>query len=95
MLMVSIKVLLFATFREKYGTKEVSLAFDGSLEGFLEALSKRFGREIVNDIFDSEAKRFRNNLIIMINGRNLKDIKEEVKFKDNDTVAIFPPVAGG
>ncbi|MEM3402986.1 MAG: MoaD family protein [Nitrososphaeria archaeon] len=93
--MVSIKVLLFATFREKYGAKEVSLTFDGSIVGFLDALRRRFGDGIINDIFDSEAKRFRNNLIIMINGRNLKDIKEGVNFKDNDTVAIFPPVAGG
>jgi molybdopterin converting factor small subunit len=32
----------------------------------------------------------------MINGRNIKDLKkEEITLKDNDVIAIFPPLAGG
>jgi len=30
----------------------------------------------------------------MINGRNIKDLKE-IKIKDGDIIAIFPPLAGG
>ncbi|MGB9727713.1 MAG: MoaD/ThiS family protein [Nitrososphaeria archaeon] len=93
--MVSVKVLLFAIFREKYGVKEASLDFDGTLDGFLKALGERISPKLVEDIYDPEIKRIKNNLIVMVNGRNVKDIKGELRFNEGDTVAIFPPVAGG
>jgi molybdopterin converting factor small subunit len=31
----------------------------------------------------------------MINGRNIKDLGEKIEIKDNDVIAIFPPIAGG
>jgi molybdopterin converting factor small subunit len=31
----------------------------------------------------------------MVNGRNIKDLKGEIILKDNDVIAIFPPLAGG
>jgi MoaA/NifB/PqqE/SkfB family radical SAM enzyme len=31
----------------------------------------------------------------MINGRNIKDLEGKIKIKDNDVIAIFPPIAGG
>lgn len=93
--MVSVKVLLFAIFREKYGIKETELEFDGTLNGFLKALGEKISPKLVEDIYDPESKYIKNNLIVMINGRNVKDIKGELKFNNGDTVAIFPPVAGG
>lgn len=93
--MVSIKVLFFAIFREKYGLKETKLEFNGTLDGFLIALGKKVSPEIVEDIFDSHVKEIRDNLVVMINGKNVKDIKGKIKFNNNDVVAIFPPVGGG
>lgn len=93
--MVSVKVLLFAIFREKYGIKETNLEFDGTLHGFLNALGEKISPKLIEDIYDAELKQIKSNLIVMINGRNVKDIKGEPKFNNGDTVAIFPPVAGG
>jgi len=93
--MPSVKVLLFATFREKYGVKEASLEFDGTLKGFLDALGKKISPKLVEDIYDATSEQIKNTLILMINGRNVKDMKEEIRFQDKDVVAIFPPVAGG
>ncbi|MGQ9781448.1 MAG: MoaD/ThiS family protein [Nitrososphaeria archaeon] len=93
--MPSVKVLLFATFREKYGVKETSLEFDGTFDGFLNALGDKISPRLVEDIYDEASKQIKNTLILMINGRNVKDMREEIKFQDKDVVAIFPPVAGG
>ncbi|MEM0054519.1 MAG: MoaD/ThiS family protein [Nitrososphaeria archaeon] len=93
--MVSVKVLLFAIFREKYGIKETELEFDGTLNGFLKALGEKISPKLVEDIYDPDSKHIKSNLIVMINGRNIKDIKGDLKFNNGDTVAIFPPVAGG
>jgi len=92
---ISVKVMLFASFREKYQTKETILEFDGTLEGFLEELGKRFGTPIIRDIYNYKKKAIRNDLIVMINGRNVKDIKDQITFNNRDNVAIFPPVCGG
>ena len=92
---ISVKVMLFASFREKYGIKEIILEFDGTLEGFLEALGKKFGAQIIRDIFNHEKRTIKNDLIVMINGRNVKDIKDQIIFNNGDNVAIFPPVCGG
>ncbi len=93
-IMVSVKVMFFARFREKFNCRETTLDFNGSLKGFFAALSDRFSPELVNNLVDS-SDRIRDDLIVMINGRNIKDIKEGIKFKDGDKVAIFPPVGGG
>ena len=38
---------------------------------------------------------YRDDRIITINGRNIKDIKDEIRIKEGDVIAVFPPVAGG
>lgn len=93
--MVSVKVLLFASLRDKYGIKETVLNFDSTLDGFLNALKEKIGPSIIEDIFDPVKKQIKDNMIITINGRNIKDIKGELKFNENDVIAIFPPLAGG
>ncbi|MEM2489177.1 MAG: MoaD/ThiS family protein [Thermoplasmata archaeon] len=93
--MVSVKVLLFASLRDKYGIKEIVLNFDSTLNGFLNALKEKIGPGIIEDIFDPIKNQIKDNMIVTINGRNIKDIKGEIKFNENDVIAIFPPLAGG
>jgi molybdopterin synthase sulfur carrier subunit len=85
---------LFATLREKYGKKRVEVEFNGDLHAFFEAASKILGPEFLEDVY-SGGKNFRKDRLITVNGRNLKDMKEEPKLKDGDLIAVFPPIAGG
>ncbi|MEM2273386.1 MAG: MoaD/ThiS family protein [Candidatus Bathyarchaeia archaeon] len=91
----SVKVLLFATLRKKYGVKELVVSCDGTIIGLIESASKILGESFIDDVYDKERGRVRDDIIFTINGRNIKDLREEIKLKDQDVVAIFPPLAGG
>lgn len=92
---VSVKVLLFATFRKKYRSKELIIECDGTVKGLVESASKILGGEFYSDVYNSECGMVRDDLIFTVNGRNIKDLKGDIELKDGDVVAIFPPLAGG
>ncbi len=93
--MVSVKIMLFATLRSKYKTRELTVACDGTLLNMIENASKILGPEFVDDVYDKKRGKIRDDMIIMVNGRNIKDLEGEITLKDNDVIAIFPPLAGG
>lgn len=93
--MASVKIMLFATLRSKYKTRELTVKCDGTLLNLVENASKILGPEFIADVYDSKKGKVRDDMIIMVNGRNIKDLKAEVTLKDNDVIAIFPPLAGG
>ncbi len=87
---------LFATLRQKYGVKRVEVEFEGSLHDFFKAVSRILGDGFLEDVYSDIGKReFRSDRLITVNGRNLKDMKEEPKLKEGDLIAVFPPIAGG
>ena len=90
----TVKVRLFATLRKKYGVKELTVKCDGTLRGAIENTSKIIGEGFLKEIYDEKQGKVKENMIIMINGRNIRDLKE-IKIKDDDIIAIFPPLAGG
>lgn len=92
---VLVKVLLFATFRKKYGVKELTVNCDGTVKGLIESASKILGEDFLNDVYDIEREKVRDDLIFAVNGRNIKDLGGDVRLKDQDVVSIFPPLAGG
>jgi molybdopterin synthase sulfur carrier subunit len=87
--------MLFATLRSKYKTRELIVACDGTLLNMVENASKILGPEFVDDVYDKKRGKVRDDMIIMVNGRNIKDLEGEITLKDNDVIAIFPPLAGG
>ncbi len=92
---MKVKIKLFATLREKYGKKEIVVDAEDFKDAFYKA-SEVLGKEFLKEIFQNEElKEFRDDRIITINGRNIKDIKDEIKIKEGDIIAVFPPVAGG
>ncbi|MEM2321464.1 MAG: MoaD/ThiS family protein [Candidatus Bathyarchaeia archaeon] len=92
---VSVKILLFATLRDKYHTKELVVNCNGSIKSLIESASEVLGKEFLRDIYDEELGKIREDITLMINGRNIKDLKGNIVLKDQDVVAIFPPLAGG
>jgi len=92
---VSAKIVLFATLRRKYGVRDVVVDCDGTLEGLIESVSKVLGKRFLDDVYDSRRGGVRKDIIFMINGRNIKDLKGRVEIRDGDVIAIFPPLAGG
>ncbi len=87
---------LFATLREKYSAKKVEVEFSGSIHDFFISASKKLGRELLEDVYsDLKNRVFRDDRMITINGRNIKDIKGIPELKDGDNIALFPPIAGG
>jgi len=90
----TVKVRLFATLRKKYGVRELTVKCDGTLRGAIENASKIIGEGFLKEIYDENQGKVKENMIIMINGRNIRDLKE-IKIKDDDIIAIFPPLAGG
>jgi len=87
--------MLFATLRSKYKTRELTVACDGTLLNMIENASKILGPEFVDDVYDKKRGKIRDDMIFMVNGRNIKDLEGEITLKDNDVIAIFPPLAGG
>lgn len=92
---ISAKILLFATLRKKYGAKSLNVKCDGSVRNLIENASKILGSSFLDDVFDKGHDKRRGDMIFMINGRNIKDLKGKIEIKDGDEIAIFPPLAGG
>lgn len=87
---------LFATLREKYGVRKLDIEFSGTLHDLFEKASEKLGSEFLEDVYSNVERRiFRDDRIITINGRNIKDIKKIPDLKDGDNIALFPPIAGG
>uniref|UniRef100_A0A7C3RME8 MoaD/ThiS family protein n=1 Tax=Archaeoglobus fulgidus TaxID=2234 RepID=A0A7C3RME8_ARCFL len=89
---MKVRIELYATLREKYG-KSIEVECDGTLKGAFIAASKILGDDFLKEVFD-ESGNFRNDRIITVNGRNIKDEMIE-RLSENARIAVFPPVAGG
>ncbi|MEM1578296.1 MAG: MoaD/ThiS family protein [Archaeoglobaceae archaeon] len=87
-----VRIEFYATLREKFG-KSIEIECDGTLKNAFISASRVLGNSLLEEVFD-ERGNFRNDRIITVNGRNIKDEMIE-KLKENDRIAVFPPVAGG
>ncbi|WP_456329971.1 ubiquitin-like small modifier protein 1 [Archaeoglobus sp.] len=84
------RVKLFANFREAAGVKEVEVEAS-SVGELLENLVKKFPK--LESLF-YEKGRLRDYVNVMVNGRNVRG-ELNYPLKDDDEVAVFPPVSGG
>jgi len=94
---MKITVKFFTSLREITGKKEDEIQSPSiiTIEELLAHLSKKYGKEFTEYIFDEKGK-VRTYIQILINGRSMNVLQRfETKLKEGDTVAIFPPVGGG
>jgi len=91
--MATVRVRMFATVREAAGVSEVEM--DAStLSELLQDLRDRFGGKMAEAIGTRGSEQDR--VVVLVNGRSTGGMPaEDVRLKDGDDVAVFPPVSGG
>lgn len=92
---MGVRVRFFANFREIVGYQETTI----SVTSVRELLKKLLDRheELGEKIFDDkEDFKLNDSVNVMVNGRKIGLLDGiDTELKDEDIIAIFPPVAGG
>jgi molybdopterin synthase sulfur carrier subunit len=94
---MKVKVKFFTSLREITGKKEDEIQSPRTIrvKELLNSLSKKYGREFTDYLYDKRGK-VRTYIQILVNGRGINVLQGfETKLKEGDTIAIFPPVGGG
>ena len=68
-----------------------------TLRDLLDRLCEEFGDELKNHMFDPKTQGISDMLKVLVNGHHYTTLpnKLDTILRDNDEVALFPPVAGG
>jgi molybdopterin synthase sulfur carrier subunit len=94
---MKVTVKFFTTLREIIGKKEeqIELSRPVTVEALLKQLSKTYGNEFVDYVFD-ELGNVRGHLQFLVNGKSITTMHGfKTKLNDGDQVAVLPPVGGG
>jgi len=92
------KVKFFAYLRDKEyaGCKEIERPACQDLRTLGEKLSLQYGERFQNFFFSKDGTDFGEDIIVLVNGRRAEFLNGiDTKLADQDTVLIFPVVAGG
>ena len=94
-----IRVRGFLTVRDVLdGRKAVTLEIkEATIAGLLRELSVRYGESFEKMFFDPQSGAVRGQVAILVNGRHYSHLPDGLNtvLKDEDDVALFPPLAGG
>jgi molybdopterin synthase sulfur carrier subunit len=88
------QVLYFATLRDIAGKKEERWDPPAATVGeLLRGLVARYGPQFERWLLDKGDLKL---AIVLVNGRDVRDLQRlDTPLAPNDTVTLFPPVAGG
>ena len=85
----------FATVREVTGVKSIELEA-GNIRELLLLLVQTYGNKFKETVLDNDTGELKQFFSCMINGRRIELLDGyETVLKDDDAVALFPPVGGG
>lgn len=93
---MAVTMKFFANFSEAAGKDQEVVDGVIDLASLFEELSRRFGNNLVKQLYSQKDLRLRETVHILVNGKRIEvlhDLKTPLKY--GDVVAIFPPVAGG
>jgi molybdopterin synthase sulfur carrier subunit len=89
-------VKYFAYYRDFTGRKEETVPAPGTVGDLLLQLAGRYGKAMREKLLSADGKSLGPDAIVMVNGRNISHMQQlETPLIDEDTVTIFPIVAGG
>lgn len=96
---MKIKVKGYLTLKKTMGD---NAAFEMEIENatikdVLKDLSKIFGQDFKDAIFDSKTHKIRRHVRVLVNGRHYIYLPNrlDTRLKAEDEVALFPAIAGG
>ena len=93
--MARVLVKFFATVREVTGVKSIDLEAENIRE-LLHLLVQTYGNKFKDTVLDNDTGELKQFFSCMINGKRIELLDGyETVLKDNDAVALFPPVGGG
>ncbi len=89
-----VNIQFHAMFKEIVGKKEIvhEIYSETTLGEILNMLARRYGKDFEETI-DKKTGQVDVNTLVMLNGKNVRDINE--KLKDKDLIIITVPVGGG
>ena len=89
-----VRIQLFAMFKEIAGKKEIvqDIHPEMTLGEVLAELARKYDKDFAETI-DGNTGQVDVNTLVMLNGRNVRDI--DAKLKHNDRIIITVPVGGG
>jgi molybdopterin synthase sulfur carrier subunit len=94
---MKVEVRFFTSLREITGKKKEQVQLQNSItvEKLLTRLSKKYGKEFREYLYNMEGK-VHGYLLILVNGKSTNVLRGlDTKLKEGDTIAILPPVGGG
>jgi MoaD family protein len=92
---VKVKLKLLALFHHQVGTHE--LTYEGDTVGdILDQFLNDHHHQLEDTLFNPLTKKLRDYILVLLNGRNIVFLKGmETPLKQEDVIAISPPLAGG
>ncbi|MFW6111341.1 MAG: ubiquitin-like small modifier protein 1 [Thermoproteota archaeon] len=97
---MKVEIRFFANLREIVGKKVETVEFpeeeEISVERVLQQLVNLYGEGFVDFVFNSETGEIEDYLTFMVNGKSIATLQGiKTKVKNDDVLAILPPVGGG
>jgi molybdopterin synthase sulfur carrier subunit len=93
-----VQVKFFGHFAEIMGERIlwIKIGADDTIGCLLTELDRKSNGKFKEALINSVAGKIHPYIKILVNGRDITFLKNlETKLKDNDVIAIIPPIAGG
>jgi molybdopterin synthase sulfur carrier subunit len=97
---MEVKVRFFTNLREIVNKREETLTFAGgekvTVDLVLKTLAQKYGKPFTEYVYNGKTEQPKNFLQFLVNGTSTSTLNGlETELKDEDVLAILPPVGGG